>query len=568
MAAPWRLVEPNRVVLGAVTKSGPLAWALSRAGGLLTGGGRVHAIEAIGLSRGMVKYFGLFFGYVNSLSRLKRADTELVILRTAWNCGSYYEWYQHVFVSGLSRLSVDDVERVALGPSAPGWDGRQQALLAAVDELIADRCLSDDTWARLREHYDSRQLDDLCMLAGLYAMLAMVLNSVAAEPEPGAWQRWPFSRLRRAGDAERVLTDLIPSESIARTSANPPVPPVPGAHNATAAPNVISRLEASPHFRSAGPARIRIGAFRDVGPLTWTLSRVGGFFTRTGQVAAADAIGMDQRMMRHYLPFAVKLVLGSQLTRTDTELATLRTTWNAGVRYEWYYHAHFSRLSGVSPETVERVAAGPDADGWNDRQRGLLTAVDELHADRIISTETWDCLRTWYGERELASLGLLVGHYEMLAMLFKSFGVEPEPGAFEAWPLSLMRRPDDSDRLMPSVLPAFNRAFTNKAAAPFAGRLPLLGVVAHTGRRSGHMYRTPVLVLRDKHTVMIPLPYGDATDWVRNVLAAGGAELRCRGRSLRLTNPMVVDRTGSDDLGLPARLASRVVKVLVADAGA
>jgi hypothetical protein len=55
-------------------------------------------------------------------------------------------------------------------------------------------------------------------------------------------------------------------------------------------------------------------------------------------------------------------------------------------------------------------------------------------------------------------------------------------------------------------------------------------------------------------------------DWVKNILAAGEADVRLFGRDLHITNPRVL-AAGADAEGLPliARLGGRRVGVLVAD---
>lgn len=55
------------------------------------------------------------------------------------------------------------------------------------------------------------------------------------------------------------------------------------------------------------------------------------------------------------------------------------------------------------------------------------------------------------------------------------------------------------------------------------------------------------------------------TDWVKNVLAAGEANVRLFGRDLRITNPVMP--AGSSTEGLPwiARLGGRRMGVLLAD---
>jgi deazaflavin-dependent oxidoreductase (nitroreductase family) len=81
---------------------------------------------------------------------------------------------------------------------------------------------------------------------------------------------------------------------------------------------------------------------------------------------------------------------------------------------------------------------------------------------------------------------------------------------------------------------------SRRAAGPahLAGRCAAgLGVVIHRGRRSGRLYETPVSVFAAKDGYVFALIYGPDTDWVKNVLAAGGCELRTRGHATRLTSP-------------------------------
>jgi hypothetical protein len=52
-----------------------------------------------------------------------------------------------------------------------------------VDELQDGHCISEATWASLAERYDERQLIELPMLSGHYALLAGALNSFGVQPE-------------------------------------------------------------------------------------------------------------------------------------------------------------------------------------------------------------------------------------------------------------------------------------------------------------------------------------------------------------------------------------------------
>jgi alkylhydroperoxidase family enzyme len=120
---------------------------------------------------------------------LSRADRELVTLRVAWRCGSWYEWAHHTELADKAGLTHREIGRVVDGPSVAGWRVRQRLLLQAADELHDHRVVTDDTWQALSGELSDRQLIELCLLAGHYEMLAMTLNSLGVEPEPSVLAR-------------------------------------------------------------------------------------------------------------------------------------------------------------------------------------------------------------------------------------------------------------------------------------------------------------------------------------------------------------------------------------------
>jgi deazaflavin-dependent oxidoreductase (nitroreductase family) len=93
--------------------------------------------------------------------------------------------------------------------------------------------------------------------------------------------------------------------------------------------------------------------------------------------------------------------------------------------------------------------------------------------------------------------------------------------------------------VIPRSVARFNKVVTNRISSIVAGWLPGFGIVEHIGRRSGHAYRTPVNVFRVPDGIVIALTYGGDTDWVKNVLAAGGCSLQTGCRRIRLTAPRV-----------------------------
>jgi alkylhydroperoxidase family enzyme len=139
---------------------------------------------------------------------LSRADRELLTLRVAWRCGSWYEWVQHVGLARQAWLTVDEIGRVVDGPFAAGWGLRQHLLLRAADELHDHRVITDHTWQALSDELSERQLIELCLLVGHYEMLAMTLNSLGVEPEPSALARLSGAPAEAAAELRDALVAI------------------------------------------------------------------------------------------------------------------------------------------------------------------------------------------------------------------------------------------------------------------------------------------------------------------------------------------------------------------------
>ena len=94
---------------------------------------------------------------------------------------------------------------------------------------------------------------------------------------------------------------------------------------------------------------------------------------------------------------------------------------------------------------------------------------------------------------------------------------------------------------MLGVVRRFNRCFTNKIQMRTAGTPGAwASVIRHRGRRSGTLYETPVVPFESGDGYLIVLPYGTNADWVKNVLAAGAAEIVSDGRTIAIDSPEVV----------------------------
>jgi deazaflavin-dependent oxidoreductase (nitroreductase family) len=84
--------------------------------------------------------------------------------------------------------------------------------------------------------------------------------------------------------------------------------------------------------------------------------------------------------------------------------------------------------------------------------------------------------------------------------------------------------------------------FGVRLTRPLAGRryFPLWAVLRHRGRKSGREYAVPVGVRATADGYFIALPFGERTQWVHNVMAAGGCTVRWRGADIVLSDPTIV----------------------------
>ena len=108
-------------------------------------------------------------------------------------------------------------------------------------------------------------------------------------------------------------------------------------------------------------------------------------------------------------------------------------------------------------------------------------------------------------------------------------------------------------------LARINVVLTNRITSRFAARLPGFGILTHVGRKSGRVYRTPVNVFRVPEGFLIALTYGRESEWVRNVIAAGGCKLETRGVQYQLSSPNVVRDPTRRRFPIPVPIVLRIM---------
>src|SRR6266480_7524542 len=93
---------------------------------------------------------------------------------------------------------------------------------------------------------------------------------------------------------------------------------------------------------------------------------------------------------------------------------------------------------------------------------------------------------------------------------------------------------------MQNALRLFTRAMRPLALRSAGKEGANTSVVRHVGRRSGRAYQTPVIAAQHDDSFLIALPYGERTDWLKNVLARGSATIVTDGHSYDVDRPEVI----------------------------
>jgi alkylhydroperoxidase family enzyme len=125
-----------------------------------------------------------------------------------------------------------------------------------------------------------------------------------------------------------------------------------------------------------------------------------------------------------YHTFNGHVLFGTSLSPRQRELLVLRVAAVRQADYEWRQHVVLAGDAGITPEEVEWIAEGPTAPGWSPIDRAMVSAVDELLDDALVADSTWEVLAAELDVEQLMDLVFTVGAYDLLAMAFRSFGIQ------------------------------------------------------------------------------------------------------------------------------------------------
>ncbi len=123
------------------------------------------------------------FDHVQKLGAYIRYDSvielrirELAALMTARYWTNQYEWHSHVPHAVKAGISAETIEAIEQGRRPRTLAEDEQLVYDLVTELLANKSVSDATYASALRHYGEEGVVELISVVGYYAMLAMVMN--------------------------------------------------------------------------------------------------------------------------------------------------------------------------------------------------------------------------------------------------------------------------------------------------------------------------------------------------------------------------------------------------------
>ncbi|BAN02029.1 carboxymuconolactone decarboxylase family protein [Ilumatobacter coccineus] len=158
------------------------------AGALTHDGTPLNIFGVLGRHPKLLKRFNLMGGFILNKGLIPAREREIVILRVGHNARAEYEFGQHTVIG--KQVGLTDTEIAALTRNDGDWSADDAALIALADDLHADDCVSDATWAALSTRWNDEEKIELLIVAGFYRLVSGFLNSAGVQLDDGI-PGWP-----------------------------------------------------------------------------------------------------------------------------------------------------------------------------------------------------------------------------------------------------------------------------------------------------------------------------------------------------------------------------------------
>lgn len=129
--------------------------------------------------------------YVRYNLDLPEALRETIILATAREIKSQYEFFAHARLARQASLSEDTIQAIAQGTAPQGLAGDEAMLVRYVHELLRNHKISDATFNAVRDRFGMQKTLEITALIGHYLLVGQILAAFDVDLPEGVQPEIP-----------------------------------------------------------------------------------------------------------------------------------------------------------------------------------------------------------------------------------------------------------------------------------------------------------------------------------------------------------------------------------------
>lgn len=169
--------------------------------------------------------------------------------------------------------------------------------------------------------------------------------------------------------------------------------------------------------------RIPSAGLRELGPINWLIAKGMARAVNAPEMHLATTLGQTGPRFWPWLAYSGAILRGTKLSTRDTEVVILRVAHVRECEYELQHHTRIAKAAGIDTAHQDRIFAGASSEGLSDKERALITGVDEILTTRTLSDQAWEGLSKFLDRRQLIGFCLLVTQYDGLAATMSSLRI-------------------------------------------------------------------------------------------------------------------------------------------------
>lgn len=133
-------------------------------------------------------------------------------------------------------------------------------------------------------------------------------------------------------------------------------------------------------------------------------------------------------------PLTMLMGLGNVLDPRLRELIIMRIGWQTGSDYEWTQHWRVAKMFAIPETDLLAIRNWESADCFNQADRAVLQATDDILKGGKIAGETWSQLEEVLGDtKQVLEVLIAICNWRTFSQLLMSMEIPLEEGV-ESWP--------------------------------------------------------------------------------------------------------------------------------------